>query len=246
LALSLELYALSLKHYFCLLWTASSVGLERCLDKAEVTGSTPVQFTAPILIRAISSITRMKYSAKIICWCLFIFFNTSFYKIPCINGIYVSRQDFLENKISFPFNTPITFENIFRYEGNLQIIDSSGKKINFKPGKIFGFSNCSNKYIFDDYFWGRSYLTVVNETPVGIYISESYSKHNPLGFFRYSKKIGDPIKDFTKKNIQDDFSSDDVIKNKLINLLDKLPETFPAKSKDDIYKYEKIITEVMK
>jgi hypothetical protein len=188
----------------------------------------------------------MKYLAKIICCYLFIIVNTSFYKIPCNNGIYLTKQDFLENKISFPFTAPIVFGIIYRYEGTVKIIDSNGKKVNFRPGKIFGFCNCDNKYIYDNYFWGRSYLTVVNENPVGIYISESYSKYNPIGFFRYSKKVGDPIKDFTKENIQTDFTSDEVTKNKLINLLDTLPETFPAKSLDDIEKYKKIISGVLK
>ncbi len=188
----------------------------------------------------------MKYLAKIICCCLFIIVNTSFYKIHCNNGVYLTKQDFLENKISFPFTAPIVFGIIYRYEGTVQIIDSNGKKVNFRPGKIFGFCNCDNKYIYDNYFWGRSYLTVVNENPVGIYISESYSKYNPIGFFRYSKKVGDPIKDFTKENIQTDFTSDEVTKNKLINLLDTLPETFPAKSLDDIEKYKKIISGVLK
>lgn len=160
------------------------------------------------------------------------------------NGVYLTKEDFITNRISYSIHKPFLNSNTnyeCRIEGTLCITLDDGEKIKFKPHQIFGFSNNGRKYIFDDYWWGPSYLAVLNESPVGIFISQVYSRHHEA-FFRYSKKIGDTIKDLSEENILSDFKNDNNVKQRMLYLFHALPGTFKP-SEDDFRKYQHIVSD---
>jgi hypothetical protein len=107
-------------------------------------------------------------------------------------------------------------------------------------GQIFGFYADGKKFIYDNHFMGQCYILVVIDSPVGFYISQSWTKYHKA-FFKFSRAVGDKIEDFDRQGIEDAYPSDSSVKARLLDLLDKLPTEFDANSSEDSLKYTNII-----
>jgi hypothetical protein len=137
------------------------------------------------------------------------------------SGIYRTQTDFDGGKVTYPSTFPLEVKSLLSWGsfdyvtyGTVRIRTSPANKdyVEFPPGSIYGFRSGSIKYIYLKS--ARQYLSVIYMgAPFYLFMSSDQqsnaSNTGPTlyGILMYAKSPDGPIKEFTRKRIDEDFGS---------------------------------------
>jgi hypothetical protein len=170
-------------------------------------------------------------------------------------GVYLTREDFIENRISYLTNSlpqiawlfgvrvGIDIYSNYSIEGKIDL-ELPGKIIKtFKPGDIFGFYVNGRKYLYirSD----KVYLSVLNDSSIKFFLVTGMAPRlslNPVKKLFYSRNFDEYPRRFSKKNIHKDFPSNSDTTKILLKLLEELPDNFISGKQEEYEKFVKIIS----
>jgi len=138
-----------------------------------------------------------------------------------ISGIYRTQADFDAGILTYPSTFPLEEKSLISWSplyyityGTVRVRTSPTNKDyqEFPAGSIYGFRSVNIKYIYLK--TGKKYLSVVyTGAPFYLFMSaekQSSTSDNPImyGVFMYAKTLDGPLKEFTRKRIDEEFGSD--------------------------------------
>jgi hypothetical protein len=137
------------------------------------------------------------------------------------SGIYHTQADFDAGRMTYPSTFPLEEKSLLSWSalyyvtyGTVRVRTSPTNKDyqEFPAGSIFGFRSGNIRYIYLKP--SKRYLSVVyTGAPFYLFMSvekQSSTNDNPsmYGVFMYAKTLDGPMKEFTRKRIDEDFGSD--------------------------------------
>jgi hypothetical protein len=137
------------------------------------------------------------------------------------SGIYRTQADFDARRMTYPSTFPLEEKSLLSWSalyyvtyGTVRVRTSPTNKDyqEFPAGSIFGFRSGNIRYIYLKP--SKRYLSVVyTGAPFYLFMSvekQSSTNDNPsmYGVFMYAKTLDGPLKEFTRKRIDEDFGSD--------------------------------------
>jgi hypothetical protein len=145
---------------------------------------------------------------------LSIFFNAYGQNISDRAGVYITKEDFTKNNLSYA--TPYRLKEKFGFlnsdfdyvaKGTILLKQSNNKNfLSFKSGKIYGFYSENKKFLYVPAI--KKYLVFLNEKPITILLGEDITYYrfgthtNLLLFYLNGQKELKPMND---ENLNNDF-----------------------------------------
>jgi hypothetical protein len=145
---------------------------------------------------------------------LSIFFNAYGQNISDRAGVYITKEDFTKNNLSYA--TPYRLKEKFGFlnsdfdyvaKGTILLKQSNNKNfLSFKSGKIYGFYSENKKFLYVPTI--KKYLVFLNEKPITILLGEDITYYrfgthtNLLLFYLNGQKELKPMND---ENLNNDF-----------------------------------------
>src|ERR1043166_1775454 len=128
---------------------------------------------------------------------------------PCIAGVYQTAEDLLANKLSHKINTAEKGDKFgFLFPADLKLtirIVKPDTTLEFKPGSVFGYSECGKKYRYypgGDLLAQEDFYGIEEKGGLIIYSSKFVSGDEMF----YSRSISSPIHRLSLGNIEKDFA----------------------------------------
>jgi|GEM_PF-5172795 len=169
-------------------------------------------------------------------------------------GVFLTREDFLNNRISYGTNQLPLINWIFGIRVIIDIYSNYSvygkirfdmadniRKI-FSCSEIFGFYVNGQKYVYIKEY--HEYLTVVKEKPIWFYLEAGTAPRfsiNPVKKLYYARFLEEEPKRFNKRHILKDFGADNDTTKVFLNILDKLPYNFESGQEEEYRNYVRII-----
>src|ERR1700676_3389445 len=169
-------------------------------------------------------------------------------------GVFLTREDFLNNRISYGTNEISLINWIFGIRviidiysnysvyGKIRFDMADNVRKIFSRGEIFGFYVNGQKYVFiKDY---NEYLTVVKEKPIWFYLEAGTAPRfsiNPVKKLYYARILEEEPKRFNKRHFLKEFDADSDTTKVLLNILDKLPYNFESGQEEEYKNYVRIL-----
>ncbi|HEY5463398.1 MAG TPA: hypothetical protein VIJ95_09085 [Hanamia sp.] len=163
---------------------------------------------------------------------LLTYFNGYGQSIKDSTGVYLTKQDFAANKLSYITSYRIKerfaeLHSDFDYEAQgIILLKKADKKIvSFDPGKIYGFYSEGKKFLYVPAI--KRYLFVLNEEPVTILMGEEttfyrYNTHTDLLLFYLNRK--NELKRMNSENLNKDFNKENDILQPLLDIQKRFKE----------------------
>jgi len=133
-----------------------------------------------------------------------------------VAGIYRTRLDFVNDRISNPSPYPVKLKHIFWREVKRNVeaddiiaLETPGKQtIRIAPDSVFGFVNRGIKYLYSPA--EKKYLLVLNDHPpvfiaVKMVSSIGYRTISSHALILFTKELASPFKEMTITNLNADF-----------------------------------------
>ena len=179
---------------------------------------------------------------------LSIFFSTYGQNIKDSAGVYITKEDFTKNNLSYA--TPYRLKekwgflnSDFDYEAKGTIIlrlPNNNNFLSFESGKIYGFYSANNFFLYIPDI--KKYLVILNENPITILLREDISyylvAHIKLLLFYLNGK--EELKPMNDENLNNDFYK----VTKQLNTLKDIQKKFEEIKKNQSNK--KLIPEISK
>lgn len=172
------------------------------------------------------------------------------------SGIYLTEESFLQNQMKYTSDHFLKVKSGFLWSdfgfdvrGTIRVKDEKNDIFkSFLPGSVFGFNNNGIKYVYINSL--NKYFAIIYEKgPLYFFVEDqeswgykTLSTHERL---LYSKKLGDPLQVFNKKNILKDFANNQKEMQLLIDLYSQIKTKAYYMGKKQFFQCQKIIEEYM-